>query len=151
MATAKWTTPVAIETVISTDLNSLANGYGECPGAASPVATTIDGNLYADLELLTGTWGVAPTAGSLVEVYIVRRVDGTNYENYTRGASGVGPANGYVGGFPLAAVTSAQRVILPQITLPPTDFLFLFINKSGQTMNASGNTVKMRRYSEQSA
>jgi len=145
MATAKWTTPSTIENIVTTELNSLANGYGAVSGTI-----TIDNLLYADLELLTGTWGVAPTAGSLVEVYIVRRIDGTNWENYTSGASGVGPANGYVGGFPLAAVTSAQRIILPQITLPPLDCLFLFINKSGQTMNASGNTIKMRRYSEQS-
>jgi hypothetical protein len=150
MATAKWTTPIAIETVLSTDLNSLANGYGEVPGGASATYITVDSLLYADLELVV-QFGTNPVAGSLVEVYFIRRIDSTTPENYTRGASAVGPANGYAGGFPLAAVTSAQRIILPQVTLPPTDFIFMVINRSGQTMAASGNTVKMRRYSEQSA
>lgn len=145
MATAtKWTTPITIETVLSTGLNSLANNVG-----VVSALLTADALLYGDLELNTGTWGVAPTAGSLLEVYLVRGIDGTNYDDYGTSATAYGPQNGFVGGFPLRAVTTAQRIILPQILLPPLDFYVMVINKSGQAMNASGNTVKMRRYSEQ--
>jgi hypothetical protein len=146
--TAKWTTPITIETVMGADLNSLATAAGEVAGGASPTNLTADSLMWADLELAV-TFGVAPTANSIVECYLVRQIDSTNYEDYTRGASAVGPSNGFAGAFMLRAVTSAQRVILPMVALPPTDFRILLINRSGQTMAASGNTLKMRRYSEQ--
>lgn len=151
MADAKWTAPASIETWISTDLNSLANNAGEVPGGAS--ATYIDadayGQLYADLELVV-TFGVAPTASTLVELYFIRRIDGTNPEDYTRGASAAGPPNGFEGGFPVRAVTSAQRIILPKVQLPPLDFIPILINKTGQAFAASGNTLKAVRYTERS-
>jgi len=145
MATAKWTTPSTIETWISSEVNSLANNAGQ-----SGSVITSDGLLYADLELYV-TFGVSPTANSLVEVYFVRRIDGTNWEDFTPGSSAVGPANGYVGGFPVAATTNAQRIMLPRVELPPLDFQVMVINKTGQAFAASGNTLKARRYSEQAA
>ena len=143
MATAKFTVPETIATIMSTELNSLADNAG-----AVSAAQTTDRLFYADLELVV-TFGSAPVAGSLIEVYIARQIDGTNYETYTTGASGVGPLAGYLGGFPLYAVTSAQRIILPQITLAPLDYRLFFLNKSGQAFPSSGSTIKIRRYTEE--
>ncbi len=137
-ASARGTNPA---TVIDTGLNSLANNAAALSAAQSNDAAT-EGDLYADLELAV-TFGTSPTENALVEVYIVRTVDGTNYE--TDSSEGR-PKNGYVGGFVVDNVTSAQRLILPMILLPPLDFKILLINKSGQAFPASGSTLKAYYY-----
>jgi hypothetical protein len=147
--TIKWTTPITIETIMSTDLNSLANNAGEVRGGASAQYETADSLIYGEFELYV-TFGVSPSALSLVEMFFIRRIDGTNPEDYTRGASAAGNVSGFAGGFSVRAVTSAQRIILPRVELPPLDWITMLINKTGQTMAASGNTLKLRRYSEQS-
>lgn len=137
-ASARATNPAD---VITTGLNSLANNAAALSAAQSNDAAD-EGDLYADLELAV-TFGTAPTENALVEVYIVRTVDGTNHE--TDSAEGR-PKNGYVGGFVVDNVTTAQRLILPFVLLPPRDFKILLINKSGQAFPASGSTLKAYYY-----
>lgn len=146
MADAKWTTPASIETWMSTELNSLANAA--C-AASSVIDADAYGQLYADVEVYV-TFGTAPTANQPIELYIARRIDGTNIEDYVTGASGTGPQNGYIGSVMPRAVTTAQRMILPKVELPPSDFVLLAINRTGQAMASSGNTVKAIRYTERS-
>lgn len=140
-ASARATNPA---TVLSTGLDALANNAGALSAAESnDAAAELD--LYADAELVV-TFGTAPTENSLVELYIVRTVDGTNYEdNGTEGR----PADGYVGGFILDNVTTAQRIMLRGIRLPPRDFKIYALNKSGQAFPASGSTIKLYYYTEQ--
>lgn len=124
-------------TLFSTDLNSLANNGAVLSAAVSnDAADELD--LYVDLELAI-TFGTSPTENSLIEVYVVRQIDGTNYE--TNSSEGR-PKNGFVGGFVLDNVTTAQRLILPGVLLPPNDFKLLVINKSGQAFPASGTVIK---------
>lgn len=124
-------------TVMSTDLNSLANNGAVLATAISnDAADELD--LYCDFELNV-TFGTNPTENSLVELYLVRAIDGTNYE--TNSSEGR-PKNGYVGGFVVDNVTTAQRLTVPGVLVPPMDFKILVINKTGQAFPASGSTVK---------
>ncbi len=142
-ASARASNPV---TCLSTELNSLANNSGALSAAISNDASD-ELDLYMDLELAV-TFGTAPTADSLCEIYIVRTVDGTNYEdNSTEGR----PRDGYVGGFVLDNVTSAQRLVLRQVPCPPRDFKVYLLNKSGQAFPASGSTVGAFFYTNQVA
>src|SRR5690349_11261384 len=119
-------------TVMSTDLNSLANNGAVLSAAISnDAADELD--LYCAFELNV-TFGSAPTENSLVELYIVWQIDGTNYE--TNSSEGR-PKNGYVGGFVVDNVTSAQRLNVPHVLVPPLDFKIMVINKSGQAFPAS--------------
>lgn len=133
---ARGTNPV---TLLTTELNSLANNAATAPSSALSNSTEQD--LYVDLEFV-GTYGSAPTAGTTVDAYFVRSVDGTNYED----ASSTGPIlpqNGYVGSFVLRAVTTGQRVVIPQVPCPSRDFKVMLLNNAtGQAMAASGNTLK---------
>lgn len=130
--------------LMTTELNALGSAAGVISAVLSnDAADELD--LYVDLEL-TVTYAVAPTENSLVEVYIVRSVDGTNYED----ASAEGrPKHGYVGGFVLDNVTSAQRIILPEVRLPPDDFKLYVVNKAGTAMPATGTVIKGLFYTEQ--
>lgn len=142
----------AIVSVATTELNSLANNAGAL-GAEYDNAT----NLYLfGLFELNVTFGSNPTAGNTVDLYIIPAPDGTNYDDATTGASGAAPVTSYAGGFPLRAVTTAQKVPLGlgamgYVQLPPTKFKVFALNKSGVAFPASGSTIKMVPYRYQSA
>lgn len=140
----------AITTVASTELNSLAN-------AALALGAEYDNSsglyLYGLFELNV-TFGSNPTAGNTVDLYLIPAPDGTNYDDAVTGASGTAPITTYVGGFPLRAVTTAQKVPLgiglTLVNLPPTKFKVAVKNGSGQAFPSSGSTVKLIPYRYQS-
>ena len=140
----------AISSIATTELNALANNAGAL-GAEYDNSSGL--YLYGLFELNV-TFGTNPTAGNTVDLYLIPAPDGTNYDDATTGASGAAPITTYVGGFPLRAVTSAQKVPLglglTLINLPPTKFKAFLLNKSGQAFPASGSTLKMIPYRYQS-
>ena len=143
MATSKWiastrTNPVSI---LGTEINSLAN---DAAVTSAVVSNTTEDDQYADFELVV-TYGVAPVADKTVDMYLVRSVDGTNYED---GTAARPPAGGFVGSFVLDAVTTGQRKVLAGVMLPPLSFKILLVNKAGQAMAASGNTLKAFVYNQ---
>jgi hypothetical protein len=134
----------AIVTLASTELNSLANNAGAL-GAEYDNAANLFISAVFELNV---AFGSAPTAGNTVDLYIIPAPDGTNYDDAVTGASGAAPATAYAGGFPLRAVTTAQKVPLGlglsgPVPLPPTKFKAFLLNKSGQAFPASGSTLKM--------
>ncbi len=139
-----------IVSVATTELNSLANNAG----ALCAEYDNSSGLYLYGLFELNVTFGSAPTAGNTVDLYIIPAPDGTNYDDAVTGASGSAPITTYVGGFPLRAVTTAQKVPLglglTLINLPPTKFKVFALNKSGQAFPSSGSTIKLIPYRYQS-
>lgn len=131
---------------ITTGMNSLATAAGVASSAVSNDDTATEMDRFADAELYVPSFGVAPTADLSINLYIRRSIDGgTNFED----ASGSRPPrNGFVGAFPLANITTAQRLAIGGIILPPCDFQWYLVNNSGQTMASSGNILSIRYYSE---
>jgi hypothetical protein len=126
-----------IATLMSTELNSLANNTNV---EASGAYTNTSEYTRAEVELVV-TFGTSPTVGTGIAVWFKRRIDGTNYED---GAAGTTPARAPDLVLPVRNVTTAQRVILTCM-LPPGEFLTLARNDAtGQTLAASGNTLKIR-------
>lgn len=143
MATIKYDA-AAIASLATTELNSLANGSGAI-GAEYDNATNL--YLYGLFELNV-TFGTNPTAGALVNLYLVPAPDATNYDDAPTGASPAVPASEYVGGFPVRAVTTAQKIplglgVFGLVPLPPVKFKAYLLNNSGQAFPASGSTLKM--------
>lgn len=130
--------------LLTTELNSLTNNsaalsaaYNNTQGGGSG-----DGYVLADLELSV-TYGTAPTANTVCSVWFLQTQDGTNYED----GSNTGPI---IPGrmpdvvFPLRNVNTAQRIIRT-VTIPQGNFKVLLRNDgTGQSMAASGNTLKIR-------
>ena len=94
------------------------------------------------------TFGTNPTAGATIELYLLRAADGTNYED---GSASVAPnAGSRVGSFPVRAVTTAQRIVVRDVPLPPGLYKALILNyATGQAFAASGNTLKVRPHNLQ--
>jgi hypothetical protein len=129
---------------MTTELNSLAASTGKAISAAIDNSSNLD--LFDDLELVV-TFATAPTANTIVEVYLVPAVDGTNYAD---GSTTVLPqASLYVGGFQVRNVNTIQRMALRGISLPPGLFKYLVQNTTNQGFPASGSTLKRNAYQYQ--
>jgi len=152
MASIKYEA-AAITSLMTTELNSLANGSGIDASAGYDNGSNL--YLFGYFELNV-TFGSAPTAGQLIDLYLMAAPDGTNYDTYVTGASEYAPIAAYVGSFQLQAITSAQKCPLggpaePRLVpLPPVPFKAFVINNSGQAFPASGSTLKMVPYRYQS-
>lgn len=139
MASVKWEVGT-VSTQLSTELNSLAD-------AAQAVATSAYDNstnlyLFADVEWKHAALGYTPTAGAVIELYLIRQElgGGSNFEDGN--ASIAPPAANLVGVFNIRASTAAQTHILRHIPIPPAQYKWLVINRTGGTLPSSGNTLK---------
>ena len=129
------------QNALTTELNSLANNS---LAIGSTITATSSGMLMAEFELLV-TYGTAPTAGTSVLVWLLREIDGTNFED---GGSSVQPLRLFDASFPLRAVTGAQR-ISRVVRMPPGNFKALLKNDgTGQSMAASGNILSFRPFTD---
>jgi len=148
MAVIRLNTPDSPETIMTTELNSLADGSNAITGTAISNNATDELDMYADFELLVATQGSARDAQARVEMYVLITLDGTNYTY--GGASLDPPANAFVGSFLYDAATNARYGHIRGVPLPPRDFHILLINETGQALASSGNILKMSRYNLQS-
>jgi hypothetical protein len=140
MASIKW--EVGTDTdVITTELNSLAD-------SAQAIATAGFDNssglyLFADVEWKHATLGYTPSAGAVIELYLIRMIlAGSTYEDGS--ASIAPPAANLVGVFNIRAATASQTHILRMIPIPPDSYKWLVINKTGGTLPSSGNTLRQK-------
>jgi hypothetical protein len=141
MANIKLGAYRAATTVLSTELNSLANNNVSALSAAYDNSTNQD--LYADFELIV-TFGVAPTAGASCSLYVAYAPDGTNYEVMPGAGSTLPNAAKLVTTFVLETTATAQRITgSARFTLPPGSMKFQLVDAAGQAFPASGTIVKL--------
>lgn len=141
MATQKWAAPEAITSALTTELNSLANN-GLCTASA---AIDNETGLYQYMEVELVLASLTPTGTPYCQLYLVKQIDGTNYEDNT-----VSAAHQIIAVFPMSTAAAAKRIIVANILIPPTPFKLILENKTGVSLAASGNTVKYRRHYEAS-
>lgn len=101
----------------------------------------------ADIELYLAS---AAFTGddSIIVVFIIPSVDGTNYPTWTGNVSTYEQENDnyVVGSVTTSGATAVQRMALRRVALPPGKFKFAFRNESGVTLASSGNTAKFSPY-----
>lgn len=134
-----------IDTVFATGSTaSLANNVLVSSAAYTPTSVNY---VAAEVEF-TGTFSVAPTAGTGLSIWFLRAPDGTNYED---GAAGVNPTRSADLFIPFASVATAQRCTRLLPILPPGTVKVLVKNdSSGQTISA-GWGLKVRPLTRQAA
>jgi hypothetical protein len=131
-----------VSSAMTTELNSLASSTGKAISSAFDNSTNLD--LFDDLQL-TVTFASAPTAGTVVELYLLPSIDGGT--DYADGSTSVLPQSSlYVGGFAVRAVTTAQKMIVRGVALPPGLFKYLVQNTTNQAFPASGSTLERNPY-----
>ncbi|OGT59912.1 MAG: hypothetical protein A3E01_10740 [Gammaproteobacteria bacterium RIFCSPHIGHO2_12_FULL_63_22] len=135
-------------TVLSTGLNSLANNSLAISSAFdNTIGQTGDGYTLCQIELALAAPGGTLTANKSATGWFLQAPDGTNYED---GGTSTTPARAPDFVIPLAASSSAQRVTIKDIPLPPGLSKVLLKNDgTGQTWNASGNTLILTPYTRE--
>ncbi len=144
MASVKWSALAASIAAMTTELSGLSAG---ARNLGSNAISNVAGDMYADWEVNV-TASTTPASTAYLALYFIQALDGTNYAD---GSSALAaPPTAWVGNFPLRAVTSAQRVVLRQTTLPATVFKPLLENNAGASLTqVSTNTLTFRSYNEQ--
>lgn len=132
----------SIASVLTTDLNSLANATNSAASSAIDNTTNLD--LFDDLTLTLDTQGGARAAGATVEVYLIQALDGTNYDATHQTTAEL------VAVFTLDAATTARQLTRKDIPIPPGLFKYFVRNATGQALAASGNILERRPHSLQS-
>ena len=134
----------SIVSCMTTELNSLANGSLAISGAMGSDATTAAA-LYADFELALAS--LNPTGTPVIELYLLRAADGSNYEDPNSGAQ---PSlTAFVGSFSVTTGSAAKRAVLPDIWIPPGLWKAVVKNGTGVSFASSGSTLKYRPYNLQ--
>lgn len=139
MPTEKWLLG-STTTLGTTALNSLANNtqvaldnYNNNRSQAG------DGALFARFELMV-QFGTAPASGTSILLYLLRSIDGTNFED---GSASILPVRAPDVVFPLRNVNTVQRIIR-EVPIPPGVFGHLLRNNgTGQPFVASGNSLSI--------
>lgn len=151
-AIEKWALGT-VTTLLSTELNSLATSSTLAAGKIATVGGTsgafnnvaggggFDGYKWGQFELNLGAPGGTMTAGTAAYVWFVQQVDGTNFED---GSDSIIPPRRADLVIPVRAVSGANRPFAPLLAmLPPGIWKPLLSHNTGQTWNASGNTLKV--------
>ncbi len=141
--TILWSSPSALTTLLTTELNSFASGTGVITSAITNETSKYQ---YMSLELVA-TWGSSPTNG-YISVYLLSTMDGTNYSDGAA-PSTLPHSSTLKINIPLRATTNQQRVIIDNIAIPPYYFKLFLVSVAGQTMASSGNTLKVRYYNHE--
>lgn len=135
--TFNWAAFTSRSTVLTTELNALANG------AYSAVGTVVDNTSNLDqwgaLDIVLAS--LNPTAGAYLQLFMVQSLDGTTYEDPP---SSTNP--GFHMSVAVVALTTgsaAKRVMTPMFRIPPGKFKFVLLNNAGPALGATLNTVTL--------
>lgn len=140
MTSVKWESG-SDTTVMSTELNGLSDNAQAIASSAFDNSTGL--YLFADVEWNHSALGYTPVAGAVIELYLIRqKLSGSGFED---GDNSIPPpAINLVGVFNIRSSTAAQCHILRQIPIPPDQYKWLVINKTGGDMPVSGNTLRQK-------
>jgi len=127
------------QTVLSTELNSLANNAMALSAAITPdISVSITDVLYIEIGVDV-SYGSAVSAGGVISCWFIDQVDGS----YVDGDASTQPPENPVQVL-LRAVSGAQRRKVRSGAPPGTFKLLAKNDNTGQSMAASNNTIKVR-------
>jgi hypothetical protein len=144
MATSfTWVASTNRSTVLTTELNSLANNAFSAVGPAYDNTTNLDEWGAIDIVLASLT----PSTGAYLQILLAVSLDGTTYED---APSSTQPGlHNLVATVSLNVSTSAKRTCSLWFRLPPNKFKFVLLNASGVALASSGNTCTLKTANEQ--
>lgn len=107
------------------------------------------GDQYADFDLYI-RFASAPSAGAYVAVWLLQAVDGSNYEDGSGTTTPVLPTRPADLIFPVAAVSTQQRIALRMRALPNGKWKPYFYNATtvGLTNTDNENILSYRSYND---
>lgn len=151
MATVTYNASLSWTDVMgSNDLNSMANNAGVLTSITA-VDNTTNRHLYADIAFTSGGSVTLSAVGCHLAIYLLPvSADGTNYPNAASGSTASDyPAMTYfVGAIGFRNAPGTMVGVLEGVRISPTKYKPYVVNKTGNTLSASSNTLKMTTYTE---
>jgi hypothetical protein len=136
----KWAAPASIVSVLTTELNSLANNTLSALGPVYDNAA--NKNRFIDIEVHLGS--LTPAAGGYVALYAALAVDGATYGDAKREAM-----QQVIGVLNLDTAAAVKHTSLRNVPIPPVLMKFYLDNQTGVALAATLNTVKVVSYNEE--
>jgi len=144
----KYTAEGILEACLTTELNGLANAGISAAGPSISNDATGERDFFGNFELYIAAQGTNRTAGAACHLYLIPEVDDVNYgstvgaclDNYYRGPVSIDDG-----------ALAFRTLIFEDVKLPVGDFKCVIKNSTGQTLAATGNTLKFRRHAYEDA
>lgn len=112
--------------------------------ASSTITNNTNLDMYIDIEILLAS--LSPAAGSYVALYILEAIDGSNFPAQSDADLRL-TSTQLLCNIPTGvAASTAQRIAVRNVVIPPGAFQLKLDNQTGVTLNAAGNTVKYNSY-----
>lgn len=139
---SKYTSEDSSSNILTTELNSLADGANKITGTALSNDASAERDLFATFRLALAAQGSARSSGAYVAMYFLPDENGT----FAFGGDSLDPAEEHlVWRFSYDAATTARSNVSAALLLPPTDFHVLLINETGQAFASSSNVLSYQR------
>jgi hypothetical protein len=124
------TTHKAYTQTLVNDLSvATANATNSAASAAIDNTTNLD--LFMDAELVATAAAAARSTGANIALYLAIALDGTNYADINETTAEL------VAVYPLDAATTARRLTVRDIPIPPALFKLFLRNNTGQALGAA--------------
>lgn len=131
--------------VLSSELNSLANNG--IAVSSSIFDNSTSRNTHCLVELVSAYGGV-PIAAGTVDIYLCPSLDGVNFDVGAGGS--VVPSDALLLATFQPTTSAAQRFVHRAEIITPGLYRVVAVNRTAQIMAASGNTVSIRAFSDES-
>jgi hypothetical protein len=144
MAELQWTAYDALESYLTTELNTLADNANKLGDPINFAGS--DRKIYMDIEVYLPIIDLSGQTNPAINLWMLARTDGTNYED---GGDSLNPARAPDAIIPIIESNAAHRGFARHILTTPDYGKILFENQTGAALATTGNTVKYYLYSEQ--
>ena len=150
MAVRKLTTPTNETTILSTEMNALADD-DLCNG--TPVFDNTNNrhpHMVAELDFGANLNLSGANAGPAAHLYLIPSYDGTNYADDGELANELVPGGYCVGSFYFNKEAAARRAVIDaENALGPLKYKATIFNDLGAAFPGSGATVKIKSYQDE--
>lgn len=146
MAELRFTAYDAIESYLTTELNTLADNGNKLGDPINFAASGSDRKIYMDIEVYLPIIDLSAETNPAVYLWVLARTNGTNYED---GGDSVDPARPPDAIIPIIASNAAHRGFARHILTTPDYGKILLENQTGAALATSGNTLSYYLYSEE--
>jgi hypothetical protein len=146
MSELRWGAYDSLQSYLTTELNSLANGSNVLGAAIDFTAAGVDRKAYMDVEIYLASVNLSAQTNPSIYLWLLPRTDGTNFED---GGASVNPARSPDKIIPLRAFNGVQRVFARFLLTTPDQGKVLVGNRAGAALASTGNTVKYYIYGEE--
>ena len=127
-------------TILTTELNALADSALAAVSAEVDNTSNLDTHFWLILD--TGTLQDAAVAGQTVDIYMIKNVISTTYEEAPV-TGGANSSDQSVDSFEYKAATTARHFVHGPFVMNPCKMKFYLDNRCGGQFAATGNTLKI--------